>query len=328
MEKNVHVQHLVQPQKKPTGCNCSCKSGKCACPTPTVNGKKCTCSTPCTTTKTDKCSCSCESGKCVCDKISVNGKKCTCSEKCSTTPPTAQTEKCSCSCSNGECQCVKDVLDNGKKCTCSKTYTPPPQVQEKCSCSCSNGNCQCDKDVLDNGQKCTCSQTCAKSDNCISRTYPNFEQCDTQWGSDSYSSKYTVCQVGCLVVAVANYMNGRGILIDGQLANPQLLNNYIRRTGGYINDYTFPFNRMSKLGLKYVGLQHDFSKIKGFICKGDLVALSLKKSPSTNNRSHFVLATGVNDDGSVNVNDGWTLDDRTLLTTVTTVQIQEYYVYQ
>jgi len=123
-------------------------------------------------------------------------------------------------------------------------------------------------------------------------------------------------------------MNGRGILIDGQLANPQLLNNYIRRTGGYINDYTFPFNRMSKLGLKYVGLQHDFSKIKGFICKGDLVALSLKKSPSTNNRSHFVLATGVNDDGSVNVNDGWTLDDRTLLTTVTTVQIQEYYVYQ
>jgi len=53
-----------------------------------------------------------------------------------------------------------------------------------------------------------------------------------------------------------------------------------------------------------------------------------KKTASTNNRWHFVLATGMNDNGSVNVQDGWDLNGRTLYTSVTTSMIQEYYVYE
>jgi len=178
-----------------------------------------------------------------------------------------------------------------KKCTCSKSCkitpppnNPPPQNKETCNCNCQNGQCKCDKDTLSNGQQCSCSQSCTPPPNtpppsniCNVRDYPNFEQCDSRWGNDFYSKKYTFCQVGCLVVAVANYMNARGIQINGETADPKNLNNYIQQTGGYIQDYTFPFTRINKLGLKYKGLQHDFSKIKTYICAGNAVILLMKK---------------------------------------------------
>ena len=76
--------------------------------------------------------------------------------------------------------------------------------------------------------------------------YPLFKQCNSTWGSnffllihpdlnlDNVMENDTICEVGCLMSSVSMALNGKQILIDGQDANPGVLNSWLQKNGGYV----------------------------------------------------------------------------------------------
>eukprot|EP01111_Echinosteliopsis_oligospora_P006974 TRINITY_DN21480_c0_g1_i1.p1 TRINITY_DN21480_c0_g1~~TRINITY_DN21480_c0_g1_i1.p1 ORF type:complete len:197 (-),score=40.17 TRINITY_DN21480_c0_g1_i1:72-662(-) len=66
-------------------------------------------------------------------------------------------------------------------------------------------------------------------------TYPLFKQCNTSWGSINIgtSKNTTICQVGCLMSSVSMALNGKGITINGDIADPETLNTWLVANNGY-----------------------------------------------------------------------------------------------
>lgn len=134
------------------------------------------------------------------------------------------------------------------------------------------------------------------SKTCKTRWYPLFKQCDPKWGNDRLGSDSTICKVGCLMSSVSMALNGLGKRISGQESNPKTLNSYLLSHGGYYGNL-FVWGSVSLFGLSYQGQPTNIQVIKDHVCANRVVILNV------NNGGHWVLATGVEADGSFSVND-------------------------
>eukprot|EP00818_Percolomonas_sp_WS_P001451 CAMPEP_0117445440 /NCGR_PEP_ID=MMETSP0759-20121206/5797_1 /TAXON_ID=63605 /ORGANISM="Percolomonas cosmopolitus, Strain WS" /LENGTH=300 /DNA_ID=CAMNT_0005237617 /DNA_START=14 /DNA_END=916 /DNA_ORIENTATION=+ len=130
-----------------------------------------------------------------------------------------------------------------------------------------------------------------------SRSFPLFKQCDNRWRNDKLGSSSTVCKVGCLMSSISMAMNAKGKKINGASANPQTLNSWLRSHGGYQGNL-FVWGSVSSFGFSYQGKIRSHSDIKSKVCNHSYAVIL-----NVNRGGHWVLATGVNSNGSYRVND-------------------------
>ena len=100
------------------------------------------------------------------------------------------------------------------------------------------------------------------------------------------------------MTSVSSAMAGLGLTINGQTANPETLNAWLLKNGGYVSNL-FSLGAVGKLGLKYQNKSSSSADIKKAIRDNKVVVLNV------NGGGHWVLATGiqgntytVNDSGS------------------------------
>jgi hypothetical protein len=131
---------------------------------------------------------------------------------------------------------------------------------------------------------------------CRPREYPLFKQCDSRWGSDKLGSSSTVCKVGCLITSVAMALNGLGKRIDGNIPDPKNFNQFLMTNGGYQGNL-FLWYSVSKFGFQFVGMPTDVNVIKKYVCDKYVVSINIDRG------GHWVLAIGINADGSFQILD-------------------------
>lgn len=125
----------------------------------------------------------------------------------------------------------------------------------------------------------------------LSRSYPMYKQCDSQWGSDKLgTSSETICSKGCLVSSAAMALTG-----IGNSYNPRTLNKWLTSNGGYVSEDGFVWGSINKLGLTFKG-KFANSQIKPNLDAGNVVICNV------HNGGHWVLAHGYNGD-NILVND-------------------------
>jgi len=130
--------------------------------------------------------------------------------------------------------------------------------------------------------------------------YPLFKQCDPPWKDIPIgtSNTKTICDVGCLISSVSMSLNGKGVLIDNQPSNPEVLNRWLTANGGYVDSDDLEEKVVPKINpskIKWVGEMRNqtaFSpdQIKAALnTKNTIVILNVMKG------AHFVLAIGYDD---------------------------------
>lgn len=79
-------------------------------------------------------------------------------------------------------------------------------------------------------------------------------------------STITICQRGDLLTSIAMIMDGCGISIEGNKADPRNLNNWLRKNGGYLTqpDGSFDINKsvLSSFGFKFWGEERNGMNIR------------------------------------------------------------------
>jgi len=118
-------------------------------------------------------------------------------------------------------------------------------------------------------------------------SFPLFKQCDSRWGSHRIgTSSKTICQVGCLMTSVSMVLNGMGKSINGKKMNPDVLNNYLTKNGGYVSGDEFVWSKVDSFGLKFITNSCPRSQVISKFNAGDIVILNVRGG------SHWVLMTG------------------------------------
>jgi hypothetical protein len=116
----------------------------------------------------------------------------------------------------------------------------------------------------------------------LSRSYPMYKQCDSQWANDQLgTSSNTICKAGCLMSSVAMALGG-----IGKAYNPKSLNIWLKGHNGYVSGDLFVWGSVSTLGLSYVGKVAN-SQIDASLKAGNIVILNV------HNGAHWVLATSM-----------------------------------
>ena len=122
--------------------------------------------------------------------------------------------------------------------------------------------------------------------------FPRYTQCDGRWGGDRLGTHPTdtVCKAGCLVTSAAMMMAGHGIRINGEIATPKNLNQYLTRSGQYWQGDGFRWGSIEGFGYHYTGWTNA-ADAKNRMKSGQTCILNV------NGGHHFVLATGHNAQG-------------------------------
>lgn len=139
----------------------------------------------------------------------------------------------------------------------------------------------------------------------LSRSYPMYKQCDSQWGSQQLgTSSNTICKAGCLMSSAAMALAG-----TGHSYNPSTLNAWLKSHGGYVSGDLFVWGSINSLGLTFEGKVAN-SQIKTKLDQGKVVICNV------HNGGHWVLAHGYSGD-NILVNDpGYNVQSYALSTIV------------
>ena len=121
-----------------------------------------------------------------------------------------------------------------------------------------------------------------------SRPVTDYGQCEGYWAQQYLGGDKTVCRAGCLMTSVASAMTSCGKTINGKKADPGVLNDWLKRNGGYSGNM-FVWGALSKFGLSFLGWPESSTEIKNHICNNRIVILNV------NGGGHWVLCTGYND---------------------------------
>ncbi len=76
--------------------------------------------------------------------------------------------------------------------------------------------------------------------------------------------------------------------IEGKIATPATLNNWLVNNTGYSDYYLFNWDSVNKLGLIWKGKKNSLAELRKSFKNGDAVLLHVK------NGQHWVLMTGIN----------------------------------
>jgi len=128
------------------------------------------------------------------------------------------------------------------------------------------------------------------------RNYPLYKQCDGRWGSDHLGRDITICKVGCLITSVAMAFKGLNKQINNQDVTPKNFNTFLRNNNGYSGNL-YMWSSVSRFGFRYLGQPRDINQIKNHICSNNIVTLNVDRG------GHWVLAIGVNNDGTIQILD-------------------------
>jgi len=123
---------------------------------------------------------------------------------------------------------------------------------------------------------------------------PMFKQCNSSWGSDVMVKK-TICDVGCLMSSISMALNGRGVAIDNQPADPHTLNAWLRTHNGYDDEDGLQEEALPNINKTAVTWPADgmhttndlpMMTIRSYLLQGRSVVANVMKG------RHFVLVTG------------------------------------
>jgi hypothetical protein len=132
------------------------------------------------------------------------------------------------------------------------------------------------------------------------RSYPLFKQCDPAWGSNQMGvagngERSNICGEGCAMSSLSMAMNGLGVTIDGDAANPGTFNSWLEANSGYLcldgDCNNLVLNAVSGINatIQLVGEQPkpSIQEIQAGLLQGDTIYIA-----HVHNNGHFVLLTG------------------------------------
>jgi hypothetical protein len=128
------------------------------------------------------------------------------------------------------------------------------------------------------------------------KKHPHFRQCDDRWRNDKLGSSSTICKVGCLITSISMALNGNGKRINGNIPDPKNFNQFLMKNNGYQGN-NFLWYSIGSLGVRYVGQLRDIASIRKAVCENKIVTMNVDKG------AHWVLAIGVNSNGSFEILD-------------------------
>ena len=136
----------------------------------------------------------------------------------------------------------------------------------------------------------------------VPKKYPLYKQCDLTWATDWMGNQEregidTICRMGCAMSSLAMALAGKGILINGTVPDPQVLNQWLRANEGYkcINNNCNNLvldspNKLEPAGaVTYVSEEEkpDLETLIKYIDYSNPVGIA-----HVNSNSHFVLLIG------------------------------------
>lgn len=122
-----------------------------------------------------------------------------------------------------------------------------------------------------------------------------YKQCDTRWKDTMLGTgDSTICAEGCAMSSVAMALAAFNIKINGNLANPGLLNEWLNSNSGFVSGNLLVWNAVKKLGMpmeEYVTSKSTMTKeqLRGYVDNCQPVVVNVR------NGGHWVLVTGYTD---------------------------------
>jgi hypothetical protein len=124
---------------------------------------------------------------------------------------------------------------------------------------------------------------------------PRYSQGNPQWASQKLGGSATIQQAGCAMSSCAMMMAGDGVQINGALANPGSLDNWLKAHGGFSGN-ALVWGAIAPFGYTYQGKITGTSAIQAALKANKRVLLNVHGG------AHWVLALCDNGSG-FNVND-------------------------
>jgi hypothetical protein len=100
-----------------------------------------------------------------------------------------------------------------------------------------------------------------------------YKQCDQRWGKDRLgTSSNTICAAGCAMTSVSMALATYGVLVDKHTAEPEDLNVWLTKHGGYIEGDLLVWNAVhhlknDKFDLKVAAGRISKSEMKGYVVR-------------------------------------------------------------
>jgi len=106
----------------------------------------------------------------------------------------------------------------------------------------------------------------------------HYWQLDQRWRDTliGFGSK-TIGNEGSLIVSLASAAGGFGIFSDKDLFDPLIMNEWLKKHGGFVQEDQVVWDSLTPLGLEFVGFTTDIKKMVISIVRGDALILKIKE---------------------------------------------------
>lgn len=117
---------------------------------------------------------------------------------------------------------------------------------------------------------------------------PFYQQSNSSWENILLGfGPQTIGQAGCLMTSVTMMVAGEGVLFNGTMPDPPMMNEFLKKNYGYIHGDDFIFDSVNPLGTVFQGfLWTPFEIVQAFQQRHRVILNVMEGG-------HFVLMTGV-----------------------------------
>jgi len=105
----------------------------------------------------------------------------------------------------------------------------------------------------------------------------SYKQNDLKWRSEiiGFGSK-TIAEDGSLVTSLASLAAGLGIFSDGKLFNPSIMNEWLKKHGGFVQRDQVVWDSLTPLGVEFLGFTSDHQVMINAIVQGKPLIFQVK----------------------------------------------------
>lgn len=117
---------------------------------------------------------------------------------------------------------------------------------------------------------------------------PYYTQTNATWANVILGfGPQTIAQAGCLMTSVTMMVAGEGVLFNGTMPNPFLMNEYLKANNGYVRGDDFVFAAVNPFGTVFQGFLYTTFEMINAFQNNHRVILNVLEG------GHFVLMVGI-----------------------------------